>query len=195
MKKKLHFFIFVLFVGFAISAQTTHNLDWFAGIGTNDLNISQGDTVIWTWTSPSHTVESTEESTESFDSGFFEAEGTTFSHTFNLEGVNPYFCGIHGASSMSGTITVAALSVTTFDGLTSFSIVPNPGQIEMNISFSQPISNATVEVLDVLGKRIFQKSLHEEHRVSVDTSRWSRGIYMVRISNSELTQTKRFVKH
>jgi len=58
MKTKL-LFVFLLFFCFYGIAQTdTYNLNWFAGIGTNvDLTIETGDTVIWTWTSPNHSVE------------------------------------------------------------------------------------------------------------------------------------------
>tara|TARA_R110000796_G_scaffold116524_7_gene229090 strand:+ start:792 stop:998 length:207 start_codon:yes stop_codon:yes gene_type:complete len=58
-----------------------HNLDWFAGIGSNvDLTITAGDTVIWTWISPTHTVENIDgSSVETFNSGFLGPNGSTFS--------------------------------------------------------------------------------------------------------------------
>jgi len=194
MKTKLLAFIFLVATS-AIMAQTTHNLDWFTGIGTDvDLTISQGDTVIWTWTNPNHTVESASGSAEDFDSGFLMETGSTFSHTFTVVGSNPYFCGIHGAASMSGTITVETLGVEEFNANDTFTILPNPSSSEMNITLPSSIETSTVRVFDLLGKRVLEKELTSQQKVTIDVSKWNSGIYIVRVSSDALTQTKRFVK-
>ncbi len=138
MKTKL--LIAALFLGLLnINAQTTHNLDWFTGIGSSvDLTIETGDTVIWTWTNPNHTVENVVgSSVETFSSGFLAPTGSTFSHTFTLVGDNDYLCGVHGANSMSGTITVEESLGIEDEILNSFSIKSNPVNQNLELSFSQ----------------------------------------------------------
>jgi plastocyanin len=105
--KKAVFFMMALFVGFVMSAQQTHNLDWHVGISSAaaSITIEEGDTVIWTFTDAvPHTVTNDSGSAETFDSG--QQTGGTFSHTFTVVGTNPYHCGVH--APMVGTITVNA---------------------------------------------------------------------------------------
>ena len=50
---------------------------------------------------------------------------------------------------------------------------------------------AKVEVYDVLGKQIYNKEIT---KTPIDITDWSRGVYLVRVSTSNATHTKRFVK-
>lgn len=196
MMKKL-LFILCISLSLSLSAQTTHNLNWFTGIGSSvDLTIAPGDTVIWTWTSPNHDVTSAAGSTETFGSGFLAANGSTFSHTFTLVGANPYLCTIHGANSMSGTITVQTLSTPEFDTPTKFSIYPNPSSDVMNINIPTLTDDGlTLEVFDVLGKKVYSQQISELSS-KVNIGEWNSGLYLVRLSspNQDITLTKRFVK-
>jgi plastocyanin len=73
------------------------------------VNIHVGDTVIWTWAAPlQHSVTSGPPSCApdgTFDSGI-QAAPFTFIRTFTAPGTVQYFCSIHCASGMTGTITV-----------------------------------------------------------------------------------------
>lgn len=122
------FLLIFLSIGIlSLNAQTTHDLNWYSGIGSNvNLTIDIGDTVRWTWTSINHTVTSEAGSTETFDSGFLGPIGSTFSHTFTLEGSNDYYCSIHGALSMSGTITVQNSLGVNDETFANFKMFPNP---------------------------------------------------------------------
>ena len=201
--KKLLLLLFVCAV-INLSAQTeTHNLNWFSGIGSNvDLTIESGDTVIWTWTSPNHTVENDPAGTsvETFDSGFLAANGSTFSYTFTTLGTNDYYCGIHGAGSMSGTITVVAdgsLSVPAFkDSMEAINIYPNPASSNLNIDVpSQLKTGLTIEVYDVLGKKLLQKSI-SKLTTNISISQWNTGVYLMKISSADkgISITKKVVK-
>jgi plastocyanin len=65
-----------------------------------------GQPVVWTVVgSTPHSVKASSGAT--FDSGTLN-EGQTFTQTFNSPGTIHYFCTIHGASLMSGTITVTS---------------------------------------------------------------------------------------
>ncbi|GAC1518785.1 MAG: hypothetical protein NVS3B10_20700 [Polyangiales bacterium] len=71
------------------------------------LTIPVGDTVRWTWSSSSHSVTS---GAGCIGDGKFDStvllSGATFSHTFDTAGAFPYFCSVHCAAGMVGTVTV-----------------------------------------------------------------------------------------
>ena len=198
VKKLLSFFCILALLG-TTQAQDTYNLDWFTGIGSNvDLTIESGDKIIWTWTSPNHTVENDPagSSVETFNSGFLGPNGSTFEHTFTVIGSNDYYCSVHGAGSMSGTITVVAdgsLSANQFEDPSEFMISPNPGQNWLKIKLPILQDDLKVEVFDVLGKRVYSSRL-TKLETSIQVSNWKSGIYLVRVSNDVVTHTKRFMK-
>ena len=81
------------------------------------VNISVGDTVKWTWASSNHSV--TSGSSCAADSQFCSTNdmncpagalsdtGTVYQHTFAQAGTFFYFCDLHCASGMVGTVNVA----------------------------------------------------------------------------------------
>lgn len=199
MKKKL--LILLAFVAFSVNAQTTYNLDWHTNFlsPATDLTIIQGDTVIWTWTDAlPHTVQNNTGSVETFGSATLTGIGQTFMHTFTVVGTNPYFCGIHGANSMSGVITVDPnLGLEELSKLPSkFSIYPNPSVSTLNIDVPNLINDGfKLEVFDVLGKKIHLQNLNALTSV-IDITKWNSGLYLVRITSKDnsIAFTKRFVK-
>ncbi len=196
MKKQL--LIAFTFLGIlTVSAQTTHNLDWFAGIGSNvDLTIETGDTVIWTWTSPNHTVENdpSGSSVETFNSGVLAPNGSTFSHTFTVVGSNDYYCGIHGAASMSGTITVEDILGVDENELKLFTIVSNPVTDMLVVEFPQVLTGVKLTIHDLLGKNVFNQTFNENQTINVNVSEFNRGLYLISIESENKKQTQRFIK-
>lgn len=193
MKTKLLFFLFLYGI-INVNAQTTHNLNWRIGIGTNlNLTIDVGDTVIWTWTdSAPHTVTNKSGSTETFDSGTESGIGTIFSKTFTMVGSNPYQCDIH-PGSMAGTITVEnALGVDDFL-LKGFSISPNPATDFIKVQFSESISNVQIEIFNVLGKQVYSK-LYTAN-TPIDISNLMTGFYIVKASSDGISKTKKIMKY
>ena len=189
----------LFFIGiFSIQSQTqTHDLDWFAGIGAGvNLTIEENDTVKWTWTSPNHSVENDPggSSVETFNSGILASNGSTFSHTFTVIGSNDYYCVVHGAGSMSGTITVVAegtLDIEDFS-ISNFSIFPNPSNNKIVIKFPKSIVDIDVKVFDVLGKKIYNGN--SDSNMTIDVSAWTKGMYFVKTSSEGKTKTKKFIK-
>lgn len=100
--------------------QTTHDVDVGPGFDFSpaDITIDVGDTVLWTWVAGLHDVESGVGGTPdgNFDSGDpTDVVGTTFSVTFDAAflannpmpgNVYPYYCIVHVAFDMIGTVTV-----------------------------------------------------------------------------------------
>lgn len=73
-------------------------------------------------------------------------------------------------------------------------ISPNPAKDKLNIALPQGSGDTNIEVFDVLGKRVYKGQL-TQLEASVNISNWRSGVYLVRISNDQGTQTKRFIKH
>ena len=92
-------------------------------------------------------------------------------------------------------IFISALSFAqvALDEKDEFSISPNPAKRELNITLEKNDKAVSLEVFDVLGKRVY-KGLITKLEYSVNVSNWKSGIYLVRISDDKSTQTKRFIK-
>jgi plastocyanin len=70
------------------------------------ITVKVGEPVIWTVVGAvPHDVKASSGAT--FNSGTLQ-EGQTFTQTFSAPGTIKYFCTIHGAALMSGTITVTS---------------------------------------------------------------------------------------
>ncbi|OBX27255.1 putative secreted protein (Por secretion system target) [Gelidibacter algens] len=179
------------------NAQTTYNLNWFTGIGPNvDLTIETGDTVIWTWTNPNHTVENNPgNSVETFSSGFLGPVGSTFSHTFTVIGANDYLCSIHGTASMSGTITVTSNLGVDESELKIFNIVSNPATDMLVIELPQSINNGQLSIHDLQGKSIHSLPFNEKQSISINVSDFNVGLYLISIESGSQKQTQRFIKN
>lgn len=195
MKTKL---LLLAFLGvFAVNAQTTHNLDWFMGIGTNvDLTIDEGDTVIWTWTDEMpHTVENDpDNSVETFNSGTITGMGQTFSHTFIEVGANDYFCLFH-AGTMAGTITVEEVLGVEENELNTISVYPNPATSTINVGLPKNLEAGQIAVFDILGKQIYSNEFESTDTLTIAISNWSSGVYSLKVVSGETSQTVRFIKN
>jgi hypothetical protein len=195
MKTKL---LLLSFFGFlAANAQTTHNLEWFMGIGTNvDLTIDQGDTVIWTWGDEMpHTVENDpNNSVETFNSGTITGMGETFSHTFQMVGVNDYFCLFH-VGNMAGTITVNEVLGVDDNTLNAISVYPNPASSTINLVLPKTMQTGQIAVIDILGKQVYSQEFESKENISIDILSWSTGSYFLKVVSGENTQTERFIKN
>ncbi len=85
------------------------------------------------------------------------------------------------------------LSTTERTKPSEFRISPNPGRNALNLKLSSLDTNSTVEVFDVLGKKIYADRISDINK-TVDVSQWNTGVYLVRINSDLGSQTKRFVK-
>ena len=194
MKTRL---LVVLFFGICSAyAQTTHDLIWERNFTSpqSDLTIEVGDTVRWTWTDNApHTVVSGAGSTETFSSPELDGMGLTWSYTFTMEGVNPYFCDIHGAGSMSGTISVEpALSIDEVS-TKSFTLSPNPVNSEVKITLPAGFENGSITVMDLTGKLVLNQAVNQQSDLTIDVSAIHTGMYLLRLELGDTIQTKRLI--
>jgi len=97
-------------------------------------------------------------------------------------------------SDYDNIAAVEVLSTPEFEiQNTEFTISPNPSKSKLNIAIPHANEDMKLEVFDVLGKRVY-KGLITQLESSVNVSNWKSGVYLVRISNDKITQTKRFIK-
>ncbi len=72
------------------------------------------------------------------------------------------------------------------------SVYPNPASDKINVSVKNKTENE-LSVFDVNGKMIYQNTITSS--TSINTEKWSRGIYFVKVSNSEGVSTTKIVLH
>jgi len=103
-------------------------------------------------------------------------------------GNNTLILGTHasrgGAAATLGTSTIA---------LPEFNVHPNPTVKELNVQFPASIKEANISVYSVLGTLIFQ-SYMDKFNTKINTSEWNTGVYLMNISTSQFSQTKRIIK-
>lgn len=97
-----------------------------------------------------------------------------------------------GDGSQNGVATWSTLSTTDFE-TTNFSIYPNPAASNITLEFSQDFSNANLEIYNVLGSRMYKTTIDSPVK-NIDIANWSSGLYLIKISSEETSQTKRFIK-
>lgn len=74
-----------------------------------------------------------------------------------------------------------------------FTIYPNPSKSKLNITLPGANNYSKIEVYNILGSRVYQGNLNSLN-TSINVSQWNTGVYLVRISNTKETISKRFVK-
>lgn len=77
---------------------------------------------------------------------------------------------------------------------TKFTISPNPASKDLNIGIVYDASrDYSIEVYDVLGKQIYRGQL-SKNDTSINVYNWRAGVYLVKLTSDQSTQTKRFIK-
>ena len=191
MKKTL--LLFFTMISFALTAQTTHNLDWANDGSSNNqqITIDVGDTIIWTWGSGTHNLRATS-GTESFDSGYFTGAGNTFTYTFNQVGSTDYVCDPHDGN-MNGTVNVTSTAGISENNLLSFEMYPNPVSDLLSIQLPTGTEKAEVSVFDYTGRLVSSKTI-SSNDTAIDVQKISKGIYMIRVATNTKIGVQRFIK-
>jgi hypothetical protein len=113
-----------------------------------------------------------------------------------LSSINPAWRGQVTSAEMHIDNITASASLSTPEieqQETEMVISPNPAKDKLNIALPQGSVDTNLEVFDVLGKRIYKVQLTQLES-SINITSWRSGVYLVRISNDQGTQTKRFIK-
>ncbi len=75
-----------------------------------------------------------------------------------------------------------------------FNIRPNPARTSFTVDLKVLNGDTTMEVYDVLGKKVMSKKL-DLISSSHNISNWNSGLYIIRITSENSTEMKRFVKN
>ena len=192
MKKIL--LLFFTTTSLALSAQTTHNLDWSFNSADQDTTIEVGDTVEWTWSgSGTHNLLRLTGPETGFgvDATRYPS-GHVYSYTFTTVGVNTYECSPH-PDSMYGTITVTSTAGISENNLLSFEMYPNPVSDVLNIQLPTGTEKAEVSVFDYTGRLVSSKTI-SSNDTGMDVKQISKGIYMIRVATNTKIGVQRFIK-
>jgi len=76
----------------------------------------------------------------------------------------------------------------------NFSMSPNPATSNLKVVLPSNLQNASIEIFDMLARKIFDGTMDNSHFSIIDVSGWNSGVYLVKVSDGGSTQTKRFVK-
>ncbi|MDC1324803.1 T9SS type A sorting domain-containing protein, partial [Flavobacteriaceae bacterium] len=90
-----------------------------------------------------------------------------------------------GAASTLGTAAITTLP--------EFKVYPNPTLRALNVEFPASIQKASISVYSVLGSLVLQTEL-DQFNSKINTSEWNSGVYIMNISTSNFSQTKRIIK-
>lgn len=174
------------------------------------LTITEGDIVRWRWKSGSHTVTNGTGAADPQVGTLFDEALTSANpiveYQFTTAGTYPYFCRVHEAFNMNGTITVDVASGVETPPVTSATLRqnhPNPfsatTEIEYTIDARAPV---TVSVFDTRGRHVV--TLESADRAAgVHQVRWNgenargnrvpAGVYYYRLQAGDLTRIKKLV--
>lgn len=153
------------------------------------------------WTISANTVSgSTRTVVATRDRNTGDANDFVFAAPPNLEPVTIVWA-IGGNASFSfhsqrgATVANTVLSNKDFQlNPVTFTISPNPSYRDLNVGINYNASKFySLEVYDILGKQIHRGQLTKDNN-AIDASGWRRGVYLVKLSSDDATQTKRFIK-
>lgn len=89
--------------------------------------------------------------------------------------------------------TLQALAVEEHFLKENFALYPNPFSTEVNFSFPENITKASVEMYNVLGEKVLEKEITSvNHRI--DTSAITSGVYIAKISSEGKSNSFKIVK-
>ena len=87
----------------------------------------------------------------------------------------------------------STLSTEAIATVPEFKVYPNPTQKTLNVEFPTSIQKARVAVYNVLGSLVLQTEM-DQFNSKINTSAWNSGVYIMNISTSNFSQTKRIIK-
>lgn len=114
------------------------------------------------------------------------AENTTY-----FWSVDPINCFGEATGTVWSFTTGSALSITENE-LETFRVYPNPTSDVLNIKSSKAIDN--INVFNLLGQSVAKFSKNDIIDSSIDLSNLSKGLYLVKITSGDTTQTLRVTK-
>lgn len=130
--------------------------------------------------------------TENVNDYVFSAAASSINLVWSHSADETFVLQYHGAGNKGSTLQSFTLSTNSFTNK-DFTISPNPAKNRMNITLPNGMANANVTVFDVLGKKVYTGEI-SNFGGSINVSSWNSGVYLVKVTSNDVTQTKRFIK-
>lgn len=160
-----------------------------------NLNILEGDEIIWTWVSGQHNLETTS-APDPFDSGSHTAP-FTWSKIFTVPGTYDYECSLFNhASTQFGTIIVGTNNVQEIQPRLSveFTLFPNPANDFVTLE-KTCICQTDIHIYDLTGKMILSFNNVADLTKRIDINALTSGIYFVELNaNGNISRKRLIVK-
>lgn len=122
-----------------------------------------------------------------YGQGYYDIKST--------DGVTIVASGASFGSSESKAFSVNFLSNETFETLNDIYVFPNPTKSILNIAVPSGVEMIkNVAVYNYLGQVVAQKNITNQDDLSIDTTNFSNGVYLITVSNGAQSKTLRFIK-
>lgn len=132
---------------------------------------------------------------DSYGDGICCTYGNGFYDIKSTDGATIVASGGSFSSTESKVFTVNSLGNDTFESLNDVYVFPNPTRDLLNITAPSGIELIkNVTVYNYLGQVIVQKNIVSADDLTIDTSNYSSGVYLITVSNGSESKTLRFIR-
>jgi len=90
------------------------------------------------------------------------------------------------------THVVLPTGIASYQSAENIQLFPNPAQSELNIQ--QIAAVEKIQVIDVLGKIVFEKKIKSQQNLKINISQFQNGVYFVKAYSAHDVVVKKFVK-
>lgn len=122
--------------------------------------------------------------------------GTATSSSFTpwLNGSYKVRINNNGCATTSGCHTVNSVGLDELMQNQLLQIHPNPVAEKFQITIPENMKGARLQVMDVLGKVIYQAPVPSSGIAVIESGNWQNGIYFIRVTSGDLTITGRVIQ-
>jgi len=199
--KKIFTFLFILLFHLSATRATIVEVDVTDyNFAPADFSINVGDTVMWSWTAGIHTTSSTSVPAGAISwNAPIDGSNPMFMYAVTVPGVYSYQCNIHFQMGMVAQFTAVNTTGIKENGRgTYFHVAANSSTEELKVDVNTVKSGQlNLQVYNIIGKRIKVLASVQQsaglHQYSFDVSDLAKGIYLVRLSMSDLDVVRKII--
>ena len=90
------------------------------------------------------------------------------------------------------TSVVLPTGIASYQSAENIQLFPNPAQSEINLQHTTAVEK--IQVIDVLGKILFEKKTNSQQNLKINISQFQNGVYFVKAYSTQGVVVKKFVK-
>jgi len=117
---------------------------------------------------------------------------TSQSYTATSNGSYAVIITQNGCTDTSSCYTVAGIGLREPQSPAEIKLMPNPSKGSFTVDMGQTVEKVSIEIWDVMGRRVLQKSAENCARIPVQT-KLSPGVYLIKIQAQGQVVTRRMV--